>query len=272
MKISSSLQASFQCSGKINWDLYITGLLDNGFHELDSIVAPINLYDQISICIGNGSSIEVLSDICPGKDNLAWKAAKAFQDCTGESFSVSIEIQKQIPSGAGLGGGSSDAACVIKAFNQMLGFGLTRDQMKNIGSEIGADVPCFFHNGWRRMTGIGQIVQDLEAEPRFIVLAMPDKPVSTSLAYKAFDANPIHRSQNRDRLSNPHNDLEQASISILPEISDVLSLIGSTGAQASCMTGSGSACFGVYGTKKQADEACLVIGKRVRSLSLIAGF
>ncbi|MBP7733159.1 MAG: 4-(cytidine 5'-diphospho)-2-C-methyl-D-erythritol kinase [Caldisericia bacterium] len=267
------MQASFRCSAKINWDLYITGLLENGFHALDSIVAPIDLFDDIDICISNGSGIEVLCDISPGQNNLAWKAADRFLNHVGRNHKIVIKITKGIPSGAGLGGGSSDAACVIKSLNEMLNCKLDREKLKNIAETIGSDVPCFIHDGWRRMTGRGEIVEDFTAPNKHIALAIPDKPVSTALSYKKFDENPEFLKPRKDRLENPFNALEEASISIVPEIKEVLELLSSTGAKPCRMTGSGSACFGVYETKKQADTACLQMqSSKLKVFSLSAGF
>lgn len=273
MRISNSLQASFQCSAKINWDLYITGILDNGYHLLDSIVAPINLYDYITITVGEGNGIDVECEISPGKDNLAWKAANTFLNHIKEVCRIYIKIDKNIPSGAGLGGGSSDAACVISALNQMLECNLSPDQQKNIAKKIGADVPCFIHKGWRRMTGTGEIVEDITAPTRHIVLALPKTPVPTALSYNEFDKNPTFSHPRENRLDIPFNDLQAASIALVPEICQTLELLSKSGAIAYCMTGSGSACFGVYKTKKQADEACLFVNNnRIRALSLVAGF
>lgn len=267
------MQASFQCSAKINWDLYITGLLENGYHALDSIVASIDLFDDIIMSISEGSGIDVVCDISPGQNNLAWKAADRFLNYIGISHKIVIKITKRIPSGAGLGGGSSDAACVIKGLNKMLKCNLDREELKKIAQTIGSDVPCFIHEGWRQMTGRGEIVEDVEAPTKHIVLAIPDKPVSTALSYKKFDENPIFSKPDKDRVEKPFNALEEASISIVPEIKDVLGLLSSTGAKPCRMTGSGSACFGVYATKKQADAACLQIQSlKLKALSLSAGF
>lgn len=273
LRSSNALQASFRCSAKINWDLYITGLLENGYHALDSIVAPIDLFDDIIISITEGSGIEVLCDISPGQNNLAWKAADRFLKHIKSDYAIEIKITKRIPSGAGLGGGSSDAACVIKALDKMLKCSLNVEELKKIAQTIGSDVPCFIHEGWRRMTGRGEIVEDIEASAKHIVLAIPDKPVSTALAYKRFDENPIFSKPGKDRMENPFNALEQASMSIVPEIKDVLELLSSTGAKPCRMTGSGSACFGAYKTKKQADTACFQIqSSKVKAYSLNAGF
>ena len=247
-------------------------MLENGYHALDSIVAPINLFDNIDITISKGSGIEVVCDIAPGKDNLAWKAADQFLKHTGHNSRIVIKITKNIPSGAGLGGGSSDAACVLKALNKMLECNLDKNELKMIAQLIGSDVPCFIHEGWRRMTGRGEIVEDMEAAVKFIVLAIPDKPVSTAMSYKKFDENPVFLKPDKDRMDKTFNALEEASISIVPEIKEVLELLASTEAKPYCMTGSGSACFGVYQTKKQADTACFQIQSKVKAYSLNAGF
>lgn len=269
----SALQASYRCSAKINWDLYITGLLDNGYHSLDSIVAPINLFDDIDISISDGLGIEVSCDISPGSNNLAWKAADRFLNHVGSSHKIEIKITKRIPSGAGLGGGSSDAACVIKALNEMLKCNLDKEELKRISQTVGSDVPCFIHDGWRQMTGRGEIVKEIVASNRFIVLVIPNKPVSTALSYKKFDENPSFSKPGKDRMEKPFNALTKASESIVPEIKDTLKLLDSTGASPFCMTGSGSACFGVYKTKKQADTACLQIqSMKLKAFSLNAGF
>jgi 4-diphosphocytidyl-2-C-methyl-D-erythritol kinase len=247
-------------------------VLDNGYHLLDSIVAPINLYDDITIIIGSGSKLEVECEISPGKDNLAWKAAKAFLENINKELRIHIKISKRIPSGAGLGGGSSDAACVLTALNRMLECNLAMDELKNIAKGLGSDVPCFIHQGWRRMTGTGDIVEDIDAPAKHIVLALPDKPVPTTLSYKEFDKDPTFTHPIKNRLDNPYNNLQKASIIIVPEIAKTLELLSISGAHSTCMTGSGSACFGVYENKKQADAACLELESKVRALSLIAGF
>ncbi|NTU61641.1 MAG: 4-(cytidine 5'-diphospho)-2-C-methyl-D-erythritol kinase, partial [Caldiserica bacterium] len=167
MRNLNASQALFRCSAKINWDLYITGLLENGYHALDSIVAPIDLFDDIGIAITNGTGIAVECGISPGQENLAWKAADKFLKHTGLDFKIEIKITKRIPSGAGLGGGSSDAACVLKALNKMLECKLDREELKDIAQTIGSDVPCFIHEGWRRMTGRGEVVEDFDAPRKF---------------------------------------------------------------------------------------------------------
>ena len=271
LRITSALQASYRCKAKINWDLYITGLLPDGYHELDSIVVPIDLCDEITIKIDDGDEIIVDCVECPGSDNLAWKAADAFSKFTNYQLKIDISIEKHIPSGAGLGGGSSDAACVIKGLNEMTGSDLSIDELKAIAAKVGADVPCFMHDGWRRMRGKGEIVENIEGKAYPIVLVMPDKPVSTPLAYKLFDQYCQFSKPSSIRFENPQNDLSRLAIMIVPQIQEVLNLLKLTGAKPFCMTGSGSACFGVYKTKKQAEEACLEISKRFRAISLNAG-
>jgi len=269
---SSVLQASFRCKAKINWDLYVTGTRPDGYHEIDSIVAPINLFDEINITISEGSEISVESAICPGKDNLCWKAASIFCSHLSINRAISIKINKHIPHGAGLGGGSSDAACVIKGLNMMLKTNLSTDQLEKIAEQVGSDVPCFLYEGWRRMRGRGEVVEEITGQTYSIVLAKPAGSVSTPLAYKYFDEMCIPSSNlNPDRISNPKNDLLTPAEKIEPEIIKVLEELKSEGANPFQMTGSGSACYGVFENKEKADNTCKKLSQKWSCWSLTAG-
>jgi 4-diphosphocytidyl-2-C-methyl-D-erythritol kinase len=229
------------------------------------------MLDELTISITPGTGITVNCHESPGKDNLAWKAADQFLRFVCQNRHIEIDIHKNIPSGAGLGGGSSDAACVIKALNQMLGCGLDRKTLKKIGEKVGSDVPCFMHDRWRRMQGRGEIVDDMEGPVIPIVLVIPDTPVSTPFAYKEFDRTCSFSVPKNNRLDQPFNDLLKPALSIAPEISNVLKTLEQSGANPATMTGSGCGCFGVYKTKKQADQACLQISGKYRCFSLSAG-
>lgn len=272
MTNSNVLQASFQCSAKINWDLYITGTRPDSYHEIDSVVAPINLYDEIDITISDGSEISVESDICPGKDNLCWKAADLFCRYLDIKKSIKIKITKHIPHGAGLGGGSSDAACVIKGLDKMLETGLLARQLNEIAQKVGSDVPCFLYDGWRRMRGRGEIVEEIEGQAYTIILVKPAGSVSTPLAYKYFDEHCKPTSKpDANRFENPKNDLLIPAEMIEPEIEKVMGALKVAGAKPYQMTGSGSACYGVFESREQADKACKIMAEKWSCWSLTAG-
>ncbi len=272
MTNSNVLQDSFQCKAKINWDLYITGTRPDGYHEIDSVVAPINLFDEINIAISEGSEILVESAICPGKDNLCWKAANVFCSHLSIVRAINIKISKHIPHGAGLGGGSSDAACVIKGLNSMLKTNLSTIQLAEIAEQVGSDVPCFLYEGWRRMRGRGEVVDEIAGKTYSIVLAKPAGSVSTPLAYKYFDEMCKPSSNlNPDRILNPKNDLLIPAKKIEPEIKNVLEELKSEGAIPFQMTGSGSACYGVFENKEKADIAYKKLSQKWSCWNLTAG-
>src|SRR5438552_6904266 len=130
---------------KINLSLRILGRGDDGFHELDTLIAPISLYDEIRIDKGR-HGIQFRCDdpsVPQGDDNLAVRAAKAFFETTKIEPAISIELKKKIPHGAGLGGGSSDAASVLLALNELFEAKLSREALTEIAEPIGSDIPFF---------------------------------------------------------------------------------------------------------------------------------
>src|SRR6266700_7881763 len=132
-------------AAKINLSLKILGRRNDGFHELDTLIVPISLYDEIRID-KRRHGIKFLCDdssVPQGDDNLAVRAVKAFLEITKIEPAISIELKKKIPHGAGLGGGSSDAASVLLALNELFQTKLTRDDLVKLGSTIGSDVPFF---------------------------------------------------------------------------------------------------------------------------------
>ena len=173
---------------KINLSLKILGRWDNGFHDLDTLIAPISLYDEIRIDKGRpGNGIEFRCDdpsVPPGNDNLVVRAAKAFFETTEIEPAVSIELQKKIPHGAGLGGGSSDAASVLLALNELFDAKLSRQTLARMAEPIGSDVPFFVFQSAARCKGRGEIVTPIKLKRRFsLLLLKPAFAVSTGWAY-----------------------------------------------------------------------------------------
>ena len=173
---------------KINLSLKILGRWDNGFHDLDTLIAPISLYDEIRIDKGRpGNGIEFRCDdpsVPPGNDNLVVRAAKAFFETTEIEPAVSIELQKKIPHGAGLGGGSSDAASVLLALNELFDAKLSRQALARMAEPIGSDVPFFVFQSAALCKGRGEMVTPIKLKRRFsILLLKPAFAVSTGWAY-----------------------------------------------------------------------------------------
>ena len=143
---------------KINLTLEVLGVRTDGYHEIRSIIQPIDLFDEVSLDVEEGEGIEIESSgvsIPTGKDNLAWRAAELFLQKSGINRKINIFIRKRIPLGAGLGGGSSNAAAVLTGLNRITN-ALSEDDLYEIAPKIGADVPFFIRSLTASMEGIGE--------------------------------------------------------------------------------------------------------------------
>jgi 4-diphosphocytidyl-2-C-methyl-D-erythritol kinase len=173
---------------KINLLLKILGRRNDGFHELDTLIVPISLYDEIRIDKGRPEKgIEFRCEdpsVPQGDDNLAVRAAKAFFEMTKIRAAISIELKKKIPHGAGLGGGSSDAASVLLALNGLFDAKLSREALAGMAESIGSDVPFFIFQSAAVCKRHGEIVTPVKLKRQFsILLLKPAFAVSTASAY-----------------------------------------------------------------------------------------
>src|SRR5260370_12785524 len=173
---------------KINLSLRIVNRRNDGFHEIETLIAPISLHDEIKIDkIDIGKGIEFRCDdpsVSSGEDNLVVRAAKLFFAATKLTPAVSIALKKKIPHGAGLGGGCSDAAATLLALNQFFETKLTREELAKLGSEIGSDVPVFIFESAATCRGRGELVTPVQLPAQLsILLLKPDFVVATAGAY-----------------------------------------------------------------------------------------
>lgn len=261
-------------SAKVNLTLDITGKLDNGYHTLESIFQEVPIYDTLAIALTDNKIIDVQcitkssnESVPSGEQNIAYKSAKKFLNAIGDSsHGVSIGILKNIPSQAGLGGGSSNAACVLRALNQIFDSPLTNDELISLGASIGADVPFFLMGGTVYATGIGDILTPLRPLPKLnMVIAKDVEGISTPQAYKSVDSlvNVVHIDntsalkcvENQDIISLCRycgNVFEQTN---LPKsVLDIKNFMLEHNALCSVMSGSGSAVFGIFETFESARE------------------
>lgn len=174
---------------KVNLSLEILGRRGDGFHEIETFIAPISLHDEIEIDHnGQGEGIRFRCDdpfVPQGEDNLAVRAASLFFQTTKLAPAVSIELKKRIPHGAGLGGGSSDAAATLLALNQLFETKLPREALAKLGEEIGSDVPFFVFESAAMCRGRGEFVHPEKLKEKLsIVLFKPEFGVPTAWAYK----------------------------------------------------------------------------------------
>jgi 4-diphosphocytidyl-2-C-methyl-D-erythritol kinase len=244
---------------KINLTLEVLGKRPDGYHEIRSIVQPVNLFDEVKIEIEGGEGIEIEStglQIPRGRENLAWKAAEVFLKESGLNFNVRISIKKRIPLGAGLGGGSGNAAAVLVGMNR-IAKRFSENELIQIAPKIGADVALFINCRSAVIEGIGEKVTLIRDFPLFYyVLLNPGFETSTRRIYGFWDEMPeegLIRTSIEDTVSlfregqfPLRNDLEKPAMRLYPGIKALKERLIGMEVEAVSMTGSGSTVFGVF--------------------------
>jgi 4-diphosphocytidyl-2-C-methyl-D-erythritol kinase len=240
---------------KINLSLKIPGRRNDGFHELDTLIAPISLYDEIRIDNGrSGKGIEFRCDdpsVPQGDENLAVRAAKAFFETTKIEPAISIELKKKIPHGAGLGGGSSDAASVLLALNELSDAKLSREQLVELAEPIGSDVPFFLFQSAALCKGRGEMVMPVKLQKKFsILLLKPAFVVSTAWAYSRWQDSReipgVHYEPQKFADQTFVNDLERPVFEKFVFLAQLKTwLLSQSEVGAALMSGSGSTMFAV---------------------------
>lgn len=258
---------------KINYLLDVTGKRPDGYHDLRMIMQRVDLCDEITLSLTDTSNINVIcnSKSAPdGPDNIAWKAARALLDRAKSGFGVNIEIKKNIPVAAGLGGGSSDAATVLMGMNELLHLGLPDQQLMEIGSTLGADVPFFIFKTTALAEGIGDKFTALPKMPKcWILLVNPGIHVSTAWVYRSLQLTTMNELNKlpkffesiEDIVSILSNDLESVTIPAFPVIADIKRRLMDLGAVGSMMSGSGPTVFGIFKSLDAAETARLAVSK-----------
>ena len=232
-----------EAHAKINLTLEILGVRPDGYHDLRSVVVPIPLHDDVTLEVAEDLVVEMPGDL-PQERNLAWKAAQALRQATGCTKGVRIVLVKRIPQGAGLGGGSADAAAVLNGLNELWELGLPKARLCEIAAAVGSDVPALTLGGPVLMEGRGERVTPLAESPfadfhlpdlTRLVLRTPPVFVSTPSVFRAF------RESDRGLGAN---DLQPAACRLHPEISAALAELEAEGCEGVMMSGSGSSVFG----------------------------
>jgi 4-diphosphocytidyl-2-C-methyl-D-erythritol kinase len=243
---------------KINIYLRVIRKRPDRYHELRTIMVPVSFADEITL-EGAPSAITLIAQGCgcSTKDNLAYRAARLFLEKTGIPGGVSIEIEKRIPVGTGLGGGSSDAAIVLLAMNELFGAGLSEDQLVLLARELGADCPFFIYRKAMLMGSRGDIpIQEAKLESRTYLLVIPPFGISTAEVFSRFTF-PLTPEEDRITIDTidsngimpehwVFNDLEAVVFGIHPELTGIKVELIKAGALKAGMSGSGSAVFGIF--------------------------
>jgi len=263
---------SLTAPAKINWFLGVTGRRDDGYHNIVSLMQCISLHDTLTFDYADSVNIESDLDI-PVQDNLVHKAASLLKGYTSCRRGANILLKKNVPVSAGLGGGSSDAACTLLGLNKLWGLGLDRKGLILIASEIGSDVPFFLNGPSALVEGKGEKTRRVKINSSVILLLVkPPVSVSTAWAYadfdrmkhdkltkKVFDIKLFCRALVRKDfapLGNMlFNDLEEVVAGKYPVVTEIKLRLAEEGAFFSAMSGSGPSVFGVYDSREAAEKA-----------------
>jgi 4-diphosphocytidyl-2-C-methyl-D-erythritol kinase len=250
---------SLKAPAKINLYLRVLGKRDDGYHEIESLMQAIDIYDEITL--ERSDVIEMTCDdpaLPVDESNLAFKAASIMQQRIYYP-GVRIGLKKKIPSGSGLGGGSSDAAFVLRGLRRLYGLAPAPEDMLEVATEVGSDVPFFLSSGQAVVTGRGEKIRSVILPGDYdIVVIVPSVASSTAEAYAGArisltKAGPLVLLEKRISasrfgrlLESFSNDLEEVVLHRFPEIAELKRILSEAGAGLSSMTGSGSAFFGLF--------------------------
>lgn len=265
---------------KINWSLYVLDKRNDGYHNILSLMQCVSICD--SMTFEPAPAIEFQSDMrIPKELNLVFRAAIAMKKAAGKALGARIVLKKEVPTGAGLGGGSSDAAYTLIGLNQLWGLGMGMEDLSRIAVSLGSDVPFFLSCPAALVQGRGEILLRRQVSgSRTLLLVKPEASVPTAWAYEKVAYSRGVSNSNSDltnteeKLNNInliidtlnegpisllrsvlHNDFEQIAIERHPVIGEIKSKMLAAGAVAALMSGSGSAVFGLFEDSKRAGEA-----------------
>ncbi|MBO4897145.1 MAG: 4-(cytidine 5'-diphospho)-2-C-methyl-D-erythritol kinase [Clostridia bacterium] len=263
---------SIRAYAKINLSLDIAGRRDDGYHLLKSIMQSVSLYDKVTVEKTDGDSIEVstnLSYLATDRRNIAYLAAEYFLSELNKKDGIKIDIEKNIPMGAGLAGGSADAAATLFALNGIYGSPLGKEKLLEIGLRCGADVPFCMTGGTCLAEGLGEILTPLSPLPDcHILIVKPKMSINTKSAFADYDKTVSTMHPKTDEIikcldsGNLHeisvrlyNVLENAVAPYYKELNKYKGIMLECGALGSVMTGSGSAVFGIFTDSEKAEKA-----------------
>lgn len=276
---------SLRAPAKINWFLRITGKRDDGYHNIGTLMQCVALYDTLHFERALPIELECDQNI-PAAGNLVYRAACLLKEHAAYRKGARITVRKNIPVGAGLGGGSSDAAYTLMGLNTLWDLNLSTDELRALGARIGSDVPFFFDGPCALVEGKGERTTPIPPDaPLALLLVKPPLSVSTAWAYDAYDRRTEHRrgagdiplpfgkelkkkpldiklfcqslkKQDFTALTKMiENDLEPVVIERYPVIKDIKARLLEVGAALSAMSGSGPAVFGVFVSRGAAEKA-----------------
>ncbi|MBN9251226.1 MAG: 4-(cytidine 5'-diphospho)-2-C-methyl-D-erythritol kinase [Mesorhizobium sp.] len=263
---------------KVNLALHVTGRRPDGYHTIESLAVFTRFGDRLHLEPAAADAFSITGPFSPGlpddQSNLVLRARDALRLASASNLSpVSIRLEKNLPVASGVGGGSSDAAAVLKALNQIWNCGLGQSELAEIARSLGADVPMCLSAKPLIATGIGDVVEPISGFPALaLVLVNPGVAVSTPEIFQRLERRDneglppppsrIHFHSLRNWLETTHNHLEPTARGIQPAIGEILKALDKAGSGFSRMSGSGATCFGLFETGNVAKRAAVAIRAR----------
>lgn len=255
MRINSSLTAL--SPAKLNLFLHITGRRADGYHNLQTLFQFVDLCDELSFETTQDSALTLDfpgGDIAP-EQNLIFRAALALRQSTGCEQGAKIRVEKNIPMGGGLGGGSSNAATTLVALNTLWNLKLNTQTLCNIGVKLGADVPIFIHGHAAIATGVGEVFENVEISEPYYLLGVPPCHVPTA---RLFQEKQLTRDSRTITLcaflnGEGHNDFEPVTRKLFPEVESTMKALNQVGKAQ--MTGTGACVFASFPSRNSAEAA-----------------
>lgn len=271
---------SVRAPAKVNLFLRVLDRRPDGFHQLETLFQAIDYADDVLVALDgpSGVSVDVAgANVGPAEDNLAYRAAKAYQEEAALNAGIRISLTKRIPAGAGLGGGSSDAAAVLRALDHLTEGALLPAELHGVASALGSDVPFFLCGSTLALgRGRGELLEPVDPLPEVgLLLMLPPVHVSTKSAYEALARPLAPAGAGETRLTDPprswddvvssaRNDFEAVVAEAHPEVRRSLAALRRRGHPLVLLSGSGGACFAVAGegadVQEDADELARELG------------
>ena len=265
-------EISVKALAKINLGLDVVRRREDGYHEVRMIMQTIHLYDLLEIQKIREPEIQIVSNLSflpVNENNLVYKAARLLQEEFALTDGISIKLTKRIPVAAGMAGGSTDAAAMLYAMNQLYDLGLSRRELMKRGVQIGADVPYCLMRGTALAEGIGEKLTPLPPMPKCqILIAKPPISVSTKMVYEKLDSCEIKEHPDIDGIldglknqdleqvaASMGNVLEKVTVEAYPVIAQIKECMMEAGALGAMMSGSGPTVFGIFRDRRTAKEA-----------------
>jgi len=279
---------------KLNLFLELIGRREDGFHELETIMTSVNLFDRILLRRRSDDRISLTQVPLPrsnhpdvfsmplNRTNLVWKAIELLRESSGQRFGLDVSVQKRIPNQAGMGGGSSDAASTLIAVNRLFSLGHSIPRLTELANRLGSDIAFFVQARFARCLGRGEIVQPLaDTVPLHFVVAMPPAGLSTA---RVFDqchvvdtpasSQPLTKAMQRGDVRQIGrtmcNRLQPAATELCPWIDRLSIAFAGSGCDAHQMTGSGTGYFGLFRSRSVADRQARRLAARLPSCSLFS--